>query len=412
MSGKKIVLFVEYLPTVNKNTFFESELSFLAEKFNEVIVIPLYYDNAHIINETSVIKVVKFDYFTPVNRFKILIKNFKLILNIFLYEIFKSKHRIKYITNFIKNLNVLLIHIGNSENMYIRLRKIFNKEYLFYTYWFKQHTFSLLLLKEKYKFSELILSRVHGCDWDENRLDYFPFRYWQYSKIDRIIPITSYASDYIINNFNIESLKVVVSRLGIFQNQVLSPINSNVLNIVSCSGIIPLKQVSFIADIIKNIKIPVKWIHFGVGTEKAKVDGIISTFEPYQQGILKGHVSNKEFINFLTSDPVSLFINWSTSEGIPVSIMEAISAGIPVIAPNVGGMKEIVNEITGFLIVDLKTSARQLAEFISNKHLSGELYDSEKNKKIKKFASENFSDKANYRNFTDTISEINVSIKI
>ncbi|NCO54621.1 MAG: glycosyltransferase, partial [Bacteroidetes bacterium] len=47
---------------------------------------------------------------------------------------------------------------------------------------------------------------------------------------------------------------------------------------------------------------------------------------------------------------VDLFINVSESEGIPVSIMEALSAGIPVIATNVGGTNEIVNNDVGFLI--------------------------------------------------------------
>ena len=40
----------------------------------------------------------------------------------------------------------------------------------------------------------------------------------------------------------------------------------------------------------------------------------------------------------------------SLSEGIPVSIMEAISFGIPIIATNVGGNAEIVNDETGVLI--------------------------------------------------------------
>ena len=45
-----------------------------------------------------------------------------------------------------------------------------------------------------------------------------------------------------------------------------------------------------------------------------------------------------------------LFVNMSLSEGIPVSIMEAISFGIPIIATNVGGNAEIVNDETGVLI--------------------------------------------------------------
>jgi len=45
-----------------------------------------------------------------------------------------------------------------------------------------------------------------------------------------------------------------------------------------------------------------------------------------------------------------LFINVSETEGIPVSIMEAQSAGIPVLATNVGGTSEIVDQENGFLV--------------------------------------------------------------
>jgi glycosyltransferase involved in cell wall biosynthesis len=45
----------------------------------------------------------------------------------------------------------------------------------------------------------------------------------------------------------------------------------------------------------------------------------------------------------------------SESEGVPVSIMEAQSFGIPVIATNVGGTSEIVNERVGILLSDNPT---------------------------------------------------------
>ena len=65
-----------------------------------------------------------------------------------------------------------------------------------------------------------------------------------------------------------------------------------------------------------------------------------------------GSLPNSKVLEFYESNPVDLFINVSSSEGIPVSIMEAASRGIPVIATNVGGTSEIVNETigSGFLL--------------------------------------------------------------
>jgi glycosyltransferase involved in cell wall biosynthesis len=65
---------------------------------------------------------------------------------------------------------------------------------------------------------------------------------------------------------------------------------------------------------------------------------------------LNGFVDNKNLIKFYQSQPVDLFLNVSASEGLPVSIMEALSFGIPVIATDVGGTSELVNENNGQLI--------------------------------------------------------------
>ena len=404
MEKSKLLLFVEYLPTKNKNSFFETELNILATQFHEIVIIPLYYNSEHIIKETKNLRVEKFDYFVPTNRFKVLCKHIGLIIKIYIFELLNSKHRFKYVSQFFKNLNLLLIHIGNSENMNSRLNHYFSGDYKLYTYWFKQHTFSLLLLRDIVKFKAPILSRVHGADWDEERIDYFPFRYWQYHNIDLIVPISKNAKEYIAKNFNINSAKFFVSYLGIPQNGLLAPINKSALHIVSCSGIIPLKQVDSIAKIIKMIKMPVTWTHFGDGQDRLIVQKIIDSFESYQTGIMKGHIANQDFVNFLSNNPVSVFVNWSTSEGIPVSIMEVISVGIPVIAPNVGGVNEIVNSITGYLIDSSEVNSSELAELIENEHRNGNFYNLKKRQSIVNFASKNFSDASNYNTFSRYIA--------
>lgn len=58
----------------------------------------------------------------------------------------------------------------------------------------------------------------------------------------------------------------------------------------------------------------------------------------------------------------------SDSEGIPVSIMEAMSFGIPVIARNVGGMSEIVNEENGLLLEndDAEDAASKISSLLTD----------------------------------------------
>jgi glycosyltransferase involved in cell wall biosynthesis len=75
-----------------------------------------------------------------------------------------------------------------------------------------------------------------------------------------------------------------------------------------------------------------------------------------------GQVSNKEVVSYYKNNHVDLFINVSESEGIPVSIMEVISFGIPVVATDVGGTSEIVEDGYNGLLITKDFSEEELTE--------------------------------------------------
>ncbi len=60
--------------------------------------------------------------------------------------------------------------------------------------------------------------------------------------------------------------------------------------------------------------------------------------------IFIGTVQSEDVMNYYTGNTIDLFVNTSSSEGVPFSIMEAFAAGIPVMATNVGGTGEIVDD--------------------------------------------------------------------
>jgi glycosyltransferase involved in cell wall biosynthesis len=69
-----------------------------------------------------------------------------------------------------------------------------------------------------------------------------------------------------------------------------------------------------------------------------------------------GAVSNDKVIRFYQENAVDLFITASQTEGgVPVSIMEAFSFGVPAIATRVGGIPEIADDKTGFLLPENPT---------------------------------------------------------
>ena len=116
-----------------------------------------------------------------------------------------------------------------------------------------------------------------------------------------------------------------------------------------------------------------------------------------------GAFSNKEVLKFYQQNHVDLFINVSASEGVPVSIMEALSFGIPVIATNVGGTSEIVDNQVGEL---LKTdiSADEIAKTI-------QLLASQNLAELRKNARNRWNDisnaEKNYSQFVEFLSSDN-----
>lgn len=74
-----------------------------------------------------------------------------------------------------------------------------------------------------------------------------------------------------------------------------------------------------------------------------------------------GARTNVQVCDYYKDNAVDLFVNMSESEGLPVSIMEAMSYGVPVIAPDVGGISEIVDGASGWLL----NKENCVAEFVS-----------------------------------------------
>ena len=75
----------------------------------------------------------------------------------------------------------------------------------------------------------------------------------------------------------------------------------------------------------------------------------IASFASHPNISYRGEIDG--FDNFLHDDDYDALINTSSFEGLPISILGALSAGLPVIAPDVGGVGEVVkNGETGFLV--------------------------------------------------------------
>ena len=179
---------------------------------------------------------------------------------------------------------------------------------IFYSYWMSTHAFICANLKRKYKKSKFV-TRCHGYDIEPSKVNF---------------------------------------------------------QIVSCSNLVELKRVNLIIEALSRMQGNIQWTHFGDGkcaeSLKRMANEMLGNNIDYT---FRGAISNESLMKEYQSMDINLFLNVSEYEGVPVSIMEAMSFGIPVIATNVGGTSEIVQDQYNGKLLNKDFSIEELCESIS-----------------------------------------------
>ena len=270
-------------------------------------------------------------------------------------EIFKSRTR----TNIKNRLKIAFNDVFKSSYLMNEVQAILTKEQInpkesvFYSYWHDFKALALARLKQKIKGT--FISRAHSSDIFAFRstFNYLPYKRFILSNLDQTYSVSDIGKEELESYIEVKDIeKVSVSRLG--KQNLRIPLFEKMddkIIICSCSHFNHLKRVHLIPRILKKVNIPnIHWVHFGWGYpeyEKMVHDELQDATFTFR---LNGETVNENILDFYSTNFVDLFINLSTHEGIPVSIMEALSAAIPVLATDVGGVSEIVDENCGFII--------------------------------------------------------------
>ncbi|MBL7810779.1 MAG: glycosyltransferase [Bacteroidetes bacterium] len=221
---------------------------------------------------------------------------------------------------------------------------------LLYSYWFND-TASALVMAKKMGMTATLKTRVHLYDFEEefHPRGYIPFRYSEIKSVDAIVPISDYAYNYIRDQHPRANL-TRVHRLGVTSCPASIQPSGSPLVLVSCSSLSHYKRPLLLVDLIAHFTQPVVWHHFGSGSMEKEFLEKTAQLPDHIHFHYHGHVSNPEIYRFYENHPVHALINVSDFEGIPVSIMEAMAFGIPVVACDICGIPEIVNQKTGMLL--------------------------------------------------------------
>ena len=390
MNNNTLIIFTNSYPYGNGEQYLENELMYYSNEFKRIIFIPIntvgeprkISKNSKILKVHSKVKFPKYMY----------LGIFKKFINAYLLEkkIRKFKITGKIITYYKLFYNAYMHSIYIIK--WLKEENIKPSEIVFYSYWFYHWATVMSIIKKTFKASRFI-SRAHLND----TYDYLNFNFWgglKVESLDKIITISDHAKNYLDYNYKIKSGVLSTIRLGIKSSTKLNPTNKNKkLIFVSCSSIRKEKRLDFIVNVLKEINLPIKWIHFGEGEMRLEIEQLVMNLPSNIEVEIKGFVKNVNILNFYESFPIDLFLNLSSEEGIPVSLMEAISYGIPVVAIDVFGNTELVNDNTGILFKledDAKTVSKKIKLFI-NSNID--------RKKIVDFQKKFFSAEQNYLEF-------------
>lgn len=346
-------LLYENYPYGNAEAFVEYEMRALAsnnEKFNIFVLRGADKTKKRFVPDNAKI------FFMQNKSFKILLLAFfRMFKKCSLKEIFKVMKK-GYSEGSLRCLYRIYRYQTVAVGFELQYKKFKsdNSQDIFVSYWLNECAFALTELKKKYP-NIKVASRGHGFDVFEERC-YLPFRKEILCGLDKIFLINAASKNYFENHYGewLDSSKIKISHLGVNLPKIIpQKENRKIFRIATCSSVIPLKRLDLIIDalsLLRNKKI--EWVHFGGGALLAHIEEYAEQklMDSSIEYIFMGQQPLEEIHNYYASTQIHLFVNCSDTEGTPVSIMEAMSYGIPVVARNVGGMGEVLDNSCGLLL--------------------------------------------------------------
>jgi len=359
-AGPELVLLTSAYPFGNEaETFLETEIDVLADRFQKVYVLPSHRDAGERPMPNGV-ELVEMDWLDEPTREARRLALASREAGTVLLRALRPGGDAQPCLRSPRSARVCLDNLSRNILKFRALRRFVRDRELgdavFYDYWFENSTLALALLRELGAIRTAV-SRAHRFDlydecWEMRRV---PFRETKARALDAIFTVSEEGAAYLGARIPGQREKIGVQRLGVSDPGRACPSRTSALPlVVTCARLEGQKCVHLVPEVLARLRRPVRWLHLGDGPERARVIEAASRHLGQRDGEtsweLLGQVDNREVLDFYANRHVDVFLSLSESEGLPVSMMEAQSFGIPIVARGVGGVPEIVTETTGVLL--------------------------------------------------------------
>lgn len=403
-TSKTLVLLTAEFPYGNGEPFLETEIQYLAQAFEQVIIISSAENKNTIRTLPANCKTI---YLSRKVSTLDKIVSLILILHPLVWkeiQIIRNSYKLPINRGRLATLLIALYQARRFQRFILKkLIKNQSTHFILYSYWCDEAALGIAMVKKSNPHIPCV-SRIHGWDvfFERSALQYLPFRHIISQSLDIIYSISQKGIDYAQAVWKLNTHNFKLSRLGVNQQSIIHSSQNKKFTIISCSSLIPLKRIHWIAEALLqlNIRIVSRWIHIGDGPERKNIESITESYSSNIEALFTGQLSNQEVFSIYQHYQPHVFINVSESEGIPVSIMEAMSFGIPVIATDVGGNSEIVTNENGWLIPEDITITK-LSKLIEEICLT-QSYQ-QKQKAAYQTWKEQYNAAVNYKKFVDSL---------
>lgn len=170
---------------------------------------------------------------------------------------------------------------------------------------------------------------------------------------DKTVAVSNDIRSTLINLFGFAEQSVEVIHNGIQLPPAPSVVKEDTRPFVigSSGRLFPVKDYPLMIEIaralVRTNNVDIRFEIAGDGPEYPTLAAMIQSYGLQDHFNLRGH--QDEMDSFYRG--LSLYLNTSVHEGIPMTILEAMAHGLPIIAPAVGGIREIFTDGTeGFLL--------------------------------------------------------------
>lgn len=355
--SKQLILITQNYPYYPGEQFIETEIKYLSKAFDKVHVIPAV---ANLSNKCRDVPDNVQVHTLPTTQLpKSLGKALRFIsdrqsMRWFRYDYARAK----------TYGHTAVLTLINWLGLAVRMKRFLDKQflknndasYVFYSYWLSPSAIALAMLNESNGNTPMtVFSRAHGGDLYEERHSpaYIPLQVKTTKELTGLFLISENGYNYMLKKDRELASQLHISRLGtlgIDGKKLSAASKDGTIRIVSCSYLKPVKRVGLIIEALGKCKSRIHWTHIGDGPMMDDLMKKANTLPKHVQWEFLGQLNNQDILTYYKAHPVDFFLNVSESEGIPVTFMEAMSCSIPVMATDVGGVSEIVDETNGMLL--------------------------------------------------------------